>query len=155
MPARVGEAPNAETRWRMRLVRPGYLEYTATIGSRIDDDPDIGVDGLVLEALVVRNLERMASIAVELGLGGPALVAISFDGIEDVHLTRARPGGRRFRRPDLYLPVATLEDLDGPIASRLHEQLDILWQAAGWADGSPSFGQGAWAGYVDERNYPV
>ncbi|WP_312405752.1 hypothetical protein [Brevundimonas sp.] len=155
MPARVGEAPNAETRWRMRLVRPGYLEYTATIGSRIDDDPDIGVDGLVLEALVVRNLERMASIAVELGLGGPALVAISLDGIEDVHLTRARPGGRRFRRPDLYLPVATLEDLDGPIASRLHEQLDILWQAAGWADGSPSFGQGAWAGYVDERNYPV
>lgn len=30
--------------------------------------------------------------------------------------------------------------LDGPMAAALHEQFDILWQAAGRADGSPSFG---------------
>lgn len=155
MPVRPAEAHNPETLWRMRLVRPGYLEYQATIGTRIDDDPDIGVDGLSLEALIVRRLERMAGIAIELGLGGPALGWISLDGIEDVHLTRARPGGRRFHRPDLYLPGATVKALDSPMAAALHEQLDILWQAAGWADGSPSFGQGAWVGYADERNYPV
>lgn len=155
MPVRPAEAHNPETLWRMRLVRPGYLEYQAIIGARIDDDPDIGVDGLGLEALIVRSLERMAGIAIELGLGGPALVSISLDGIEDVHLTRARPGGRRILRPDLYLPVATIDDLGSPMAGALHEQLDILWQAAGWADGSPSFGQRVWAGYADERNYPV
>ncbi len=155
MPVRPAEAHNPETSWRMRLVRPGYLEYQATIGARIDDDPDIGVNGLGLEALIVRSLERMAGIAIELGLAGPALFSISLDGIEDVLLKRARPGGRRFRRPDLNLSVAAVESLDSPMAAAMHEQLDILWQAAGWGDGSPSFGQGAWAGYMDERNYPL
>ena len=45
--------------------------------------------------------------------------------------------------------------LDSPMAAALHEQLDTLWQAAGWADGSPSIGQGTWAVYADERNYPI
>jgi hypothetical protein len=154
VPVRLAPNQGPETRWRMRLVRPGYLEYEATIGARIDDDPEIMVDGRGLEAMIVRNLERMAGIATDLGLGGGGLVTISLDGIEDVQLTRARPGGRRFARPDLYLPVAALEDIGGPMASSLHEQLDILWQSAGWPDGSPAFGAGAWAGYADERNYP-
>lgn len=152
-PARLDDAHNPETSWRMRLVRPGYLEYEANIGARIDDDPEIGVDGRGLEGLIVRTAERIARIAIDLGLGGGGLLFIGFDGVEDVHLTRARPGGRRFGRPDLNLPVAAVAELDRPIAEAVHEQLDIMWQAAGWPDGSPSFGQGAWAGYADERNY--
>jgi hypothetical protein len=44
-------------------------------------------------------------------------------------------------------------DLAAPLASSLQEQFDIVWQTSGWLDGSPSFSEGDWAGYVDERNY--
>ncbi len=146
---------NPETTWRMRLVRPGYLEYQAAIGARLQDDPEILVDGRQLEALIVWTLERMASILIDLGLSGGALASVVLDGVEDVQLTRARPGGRRIRRPDVYLPVVRIEDLAAQVAGALHEQLDILWQTGGWTDGSPSFEGEAWAGYQDERNYPA
>jgi hypothetical protein len=152
-PRRPAANLNPETTWRLRLVRPGYLEYQATIGRRIDDDPQILVDGRQLEALIVRNLERMAQIAWSLDLDGPALVALALDGVEDVELTQARAGGRRIRQPELAFPLAMAGTLGDPLASVLQEQLDMLWQYAGWAAGSPSFGGGAWAGYADERNY--
>jgi hypothetical protein len=154
-PRRAKANHNPETEWRMRLVRPGYLEYEAKIGARIDDDPQILVDGRQLEAIIILNLQRMAGIAAELGLAGPALIAVTLDGMEDVELTRARPGGRRIRRPQIYLPIAQVDDLTAPLADALREQLDILWQAAGWPDGSPSFGAGEWAGYRDDRNYAL
>ncbi len=153
MPHRRGDGLNPETSWRMRLVRPGNLEYQVTIGQRIDDDPQIMVDGRRLEALIVRNLERMAAIANGLDLAGPALVSISLDGVEGVELSAARPGGRRLRQPEVILPMAKLADMNGELAATLQEQLDILWQTAGWVDGSPSFAAGAWAGYSDKRNY--
>ena len=155
VPTRPKPHLNPETTWRMRLVRPGYLEYQTTIGARVDDDPEILVEGRRLEARIVRTLERMASIAVELGLGGGALASVVLDGVEDVQLTSALPGGRRIRRPDVYLPTARVEDLGAPLADALHEQLDILWQAAGWPDGSPSFDGEVWVGYQDKRNYPA
>jgi hypothetical protein len=94
----------------------------------------------------------MAGIAADLDLAGPALIAVSFDAMEDVELTRVRPSGRRIRRPDIHLPIAQVEDLTAPLADALREQLDILWQTAGWP-GSPSYGTGEWAGYRDYRNY--
>ena len=153
IPRRTEANRNPETDWRMRLVRPGYLEYGAKIGARIDDDPQILVDGRRLEAIIIRNLERMAGIAADLDLAGPALIAVSFDGMEDVELTRASAGGRRIRRPDIYLPIAEVEDLTAPLANALREQLDILWQMSGWPDGSLSYGTGEWAGYRDDRDY--
>ncbi len=41
------------------------------------------------------------------------------------------------------------------MAAALQEQLDILWQSAGWIDGSPSFAAGAWAGYIDNQTYNI
>jgi hypothetical protein len=152
-PRRWKETMNPETAWRMRLVRPGNLEYQATIGARIDNDREILVDGRRLEGLIIRALERMASIARGLGLVGPALVSVSLEGVEDVELTRARPGGRRIRQPEVMLPTAMVPNLVLPLAQSLHEQFDILWQTAGWPDGSPSFGGGAWVGYEDRQNY--
>ncbi|WCK21764.1 hypothetical protein [Agrobacterium tumefaciens] len=143
---------NPETTWRMRLVRPGHLEYQATIGERIDDDPDILVDGRRLEALIVRTLERMGGIAEGLGLGGPALVSIVLEA-EDVQLAQSQPGGRRIRQPEVILPVAVLQDVALPLAPAIQEQLDILWLTAGWPSGSPSYDSGAWAGYADDRTY--
>jgi hypothetical protein len=139
--------PNGETRWRTRLVRPGAIEYEATIGFRVDDDPEIVIDGRTLEADVVASIGRLGVALAELGLGGPALVEISFDGAEDVMLSRARGGGRKIGRPQIGLPTALVDDLADRVADALHEQFDILWQTAGWPDGSPSFGSGGWDGY--------
>lgn len=153
-PPRCGRnGTNPETAWLMRLVRPGSLEYQTTIGGRIGDDPQILIDGRRLEASIVRNLERMAAIARGLDLDGPALVSVTLDGVEHVELTRARQGGRPIRRPEVILHTVMLDGLAPPLASALHEQLDILWQTAGWADGSCSFAEQGWVGYADERNY--
>lgn len=139
--------PNGETPWRTRLVRPGAIEYEATIGFRIDDDPEIVVDGRTLEADIGASIERLGAALAELGLGGPALVEICFDGVEDVMLSRSRGSGRKIGRPQIGLPVALIDDLTNRPADALHEQFDILWQTAGSADGSPSFGDGGWDGY--------
>jgi hypothetical protein len=103
--------------------------------------------------LIVRSLERMAGIAEGLGLVGPALVSITLEGVDDVELTRARPGGRRIRQPEVMLPLTMLPNLTTPLAQGLHEQFDIIWQTAGWPDGSPSFGGGAWARNEDRQNF--
>lgn len=132
-------ANNPETRWLTRLVRPGAIEYEATIGDRIGNDPEIVVDGRELEATIVTQLGRLTRIAWALDLGGPGLVTISFRGIEDVQLARARPGGRKIRKPELFLPELRAEDLGAPIQPQLRDQFNVLWQASGWADGSPSF----------------
>ena len=148
VPRDVGK-PNGESRWRVRLVRPGAIELEETIGFRIDDDPEILVDGRWLEGRIVTGVERLAGILVGLGLGGPSFLGIGFEGVEDVVLGRARPGGRKIRRPSFALPVTQLDDpIDRP-ANALHEQFDILWQTAGWGDGSPSFGTGVWDGYQE------
>jgi hypothetical protein len=152
-PQQLREGMNPETTWRMRLVRPGYLEFSETIGGRIDDDPQILIDGRRLEAKIVRHLERMGRIAASLELGGAGALSITLDGVEDVELTRATPGGRRIRRPEIVLPVVETLDLTAPFGDVVRESLDVIWQTAGWADGSPSFGDGAWAGYADERTY--
>lgn len=147
VPRDVGK-PNGESRWRTRLVRPGAIEFEATIGSRIDDDPHIVVDGRDLEGRIVASVEQLAACLTEVGLGGPVLLAIGFEGVEDVELTHARGGGRPIRRPGFSLPVV---ELAAPLAqpgNQLNEVFDILWQTSGWGDGSPSFGRGIWDGYA-------
>jgi len=152
-PGRLQQHLNPETTWLMRLVRPGNLEFQAMMGQRIDDDPEILVDGRCLEATVVRTLERMARLAIGLGLGGPALVSILLEGVDDLQLTGGRGGGKRIQRPEVVLPTAFIADLASPLAPSLQEQLDIIWQTSGWPEGSPSFSAGDWAGYIDEQIY--
>ena len=151
-PRRLQANLNSETTWLMRLVRPGNLEFQLTIGRRIDDNSEILVDGRRLEATIVRTLERMSRIAIALDLGGPALVSVILDGVQDMCLTGGRGGGRCIRKPEIVLPTSRIVDLAAPLASSLHEQFDILWQTFGWPNGSPSFAVGDWAGYSDGGN---
>ncbi|RUL79927.1 hypothetical protein [Dyella choica] len=146
-------AQNPETSWLVRIARPGYFEFQINIGQRIDDDRDILVDGLSLESTVVGMLENLATCAVELGLGGAALVSVTLDGVEDVRLMRGHSAiKKRISEPYVVPPAARLVDLSNPMASLLHEQLDIFWQASGWSDGSPSFENGSWAGYLNRHS---
>ena len=78
--------PNPEATWCVRLARPGFFEVSATIGARIDDDPQIVVQGLELERLLVEAVDRVATLSARLGLSGPAVLTRSRLGeeIEDV-----------------------------------------------------------------------
>lgn len=137
----------SETRWLMRLVRPGLLEFSAIAGYRGDDDTVIPIDGRALEAEIVRGFERMRDILVALGFAGPALIGITIEGTEDVILTRGRAGGGDTIKAPFFspLPCGRIEDLTQPIAPSLQEPFDRLWQSSGWADGSPSFTDGGWS----------
>lgn len=143
--------PNAETAWLARIVRPGLLEVQATIGRRIEDDGAIVVDGAGLEQQIVGWYDRLTQTLTSLGLGGPGIAGLSLHGTEDVILARARPGGRKIAVPDVHLATLEISDLAQPIAPALHEAFDIMWQASGWRDGSPSYGNGQWAGYSTSR----
>ena len=114
---------NPETRWRTRLVRPGLIEFEAMIGARIDDDPEILVNGRELEASIAAHLERLAAVLADVGLAGSGLVSIAFRGVEDVQLTRARGGGRKIRKPELFLPELQVTDLAAPMQPQLQEQI--------------------------------
>ena len=153
LPKPVSYGPYPESDWLMRLVRPGVLEAYQTLAQRIDDDGEILLDGYHLEGAIVHGLERMASILTELGMAGAAVGSIRLHGIVNVVLTRARPGGRRVGRHDVALSPFFIPDLSGQIGNLLQDQFDILWQTAGWPDGSPSFPSDEWDGYANDRFY--
>jgi len=91
---------------------------------------------------VVENctrLERLAGVLAAFGLTGLGLESIALRGAEDVELTRSRGGRGRIRKPELFLPELRVNDLSAPMQPLLREQFNILWQASGWADRSPSF----------------
>lgn len=154
-PRREQDAPSPETAWLMRLVRPGVLEYRVSIGQALAGDTEILIDGRWLEAMIVRNLDRMAAIAVELGLVGPATIQLCLEDVGNVRLTRARPGRRQFRSPQIVLSSTEVQDVGNPVADSLRDSLDVVWQEAGWPDGSPSFSNGAWAGYGNPALYQL
>lgn len=142
-----------ETGWCVRLVKPGNLEFQASLGKIPPGDNCLLYNGYQLEARVVRTLEHLARIAAELGFDGPAVAAVSFEGIEGLELTMSRGGGRPIRERDLPFPFTVLDDLTAPAAPALQDIFDTLWQASGWRNGSPSFDQGEWEGYRNTRLY--
>lgn len=152
-PQAVPHGPNPESTWLMRLVRPGVLQYFSTIGHRVDNDPEILVNGYELEGRIIFGLQRMALILNDLGLSGAAVASVQLQGVVDVVLTRSTPGDRRVGQHDLYLNPIFIPDLSVPFADLYQESFDVLWQTAGWADGSPSFRSGQWAGYTNECLY--
>lgn len=151
----VGGAPNPEAKWCSRLLRPGVIEKVFTIGERIDDDPDIGIEGLKLEAELVAAVDRGLELLAAIGLSGPTLVAIALDHLMDVALYGGRGRGR-IRLPSLTLTPVLVPPGERRAGDSLRHAFDELWLASGRADGSPSFsGSDAWAGYGGGPAYAV
>lgn len=141
------DKPNPESNWSFRLARPGVFEVAANIGRRIDDDPDIGVDGAHAEALLVNAVNRISKVAAAVGLGGPTLLAASLEGLQDVAILRSRPGagGRRIRKPHAMMGTLRIDTSEGA-ADQLLPMLEQVWLVGGWDDGSPFIADGRWAG---------
>lgn len=149
---RVGDLPNPEAWWYGRLVRPGMVEQVFTIGQRIDDDPEIGVEGRELEGRLVSTVDRGLALLRAVGLQGPTLVRIALHGLDDVDIYGGAGRGR-LRIPSLGLSSVVVPDGVEAAAVFLRPAFDDLWLASGRADGSPSYGDGVWAGYADEARY--
>lgn len=151
----VGSAPNPEATWCSRLLRPGVIETVFTIGERIDDDPDIGIEGLQLEARLVAAVDRGLELLAAIGLSGPTLAAIALYDLTDVELYGGRGRGR-IRLPSLGLTPVLVPLGEHQAGDSLRHAFDELWLASGRADGSPSYSEGdAWTGYGGGPAYAV
>ena len=146
-PRHIPGLPNPESTWSTRLVRPGVFEFAENIGRRIGDDPQIIVRGWDVEKMLVSAVDRAASIATKVRLGGPALVHASLEGMVDAEIHRSRGQPRRIREHSIGLGAITIPNLVTPSADYLRPIMDRLWLAGGWDDGSPSFNSGHWDGY--------
>jgi hypothetical protein len=146
----VSRGPNPETSWYGRLIQPGVVEWEVNFGERIDNDPTIVVKGKRLEALIVNTVDRSLELAAGLGLAGPSLVGVVLYGLEDVELSGPYKT-RRLAKPSVVLPVAMVQAGVMQGGDHLRQTFDRLWMSAGFEDGSPSYGDGHWAGYGDRR----
>lgn len=145
--------PNPEVDWMLTIARPGILQFAVCLGRRNDDDPTTVVDGLKLEARIVRMTERMLEQAQALGLGGPAVIDIGCEGLDDVEIVAGSLSSIRLRRERILIGGPTVSIGDTPIGTQLRDALDELWLAMGRSSGSPSFADDSWTGYDDEAAY--
>lgn len=146
------QRPNPESYWYVRLLQSGFLELSARIGARINDDTTILVSGRHIEVRIVDAVRRLAGIAEAVGLGGPFSCVAALQGVEDVQIDHGRLASRPLRRPGLFLGSAFLIDAEFP-AGELRPMFDAFWLEAGFDEGSPSFGTGAWDGDGDSPLY--
>jgi hypothetical protein len=95
----------------------GFFEASTTIGARIDDDPQIVVQGLDLERTLVRAVDQVAALSAQLGLKGPTVLAAALQRIVNVgfHRPGPRTGGWRSRRSSAPLGTAGIESFFAPL----------------------------------------
>ncbi|MDR7232739.1 hypothetical protein J2X45_003849 [Caulobacter sp. BE264] len=149
-PQAVAGKPNPEASWATRLVQPGHLEWTKALAEPDAFVFEYAVEGVALERWILASLRRSGELYRGLGLSGPAVMSLTFEGAEHVRLIRARPGGRKLGTPFLALGPTLIQDLGAPKVDELEPLLEDLWQASGWDSGSPSIGGQAWAASVLE-----
>jgi hypothetical protein len=148
LPVKRGDRVNPEALWSFALLRPGLLEFSVNLGLLVDDDPTVAIPGRKVEAWLVIMTEQLQAWADAMGLGGPALLAATLDGMEDTEILGSRSGSFKFDHPRVGLPYARIVANGTPVASQLRETIDGIWLAAGNGRGSPSFGGGGWDGYA-------
>ncbi|CAN5500142.1 hypothetical protein BH10PSE12_BH10PSE12_08240 [soil metagenome] len=152
-PRHVADRLNPEARWYSRLVHPGVLETCIMVGTRIDDDRTILVEGRPLEGRIVETAIRLATIAAEIGLDGPMLLSAGLDGLEDVQMSNGRNASRPLRIESLFLGTIALPSSAAVTANALRKLFDALWLGCGFDEGSPTFQTATWEGEVAERLY--
>lgn len=152
-PTRRDTQANPESRWYVRLMRPGVLEGSFMVGARIDDDRTILVEGHPLEGRIVDALRRFSAIATEIGLDGPGAIAASLHGLEDVQLCSKSRASRPLQLPGISLGTATVPAISKATPEALRRLFDSLWLGCGFVDGSPSFVDGSWDGDASPRDY--
>jgi hypothetical protein len=134
---RIDALPNPEGPWRLRMSGGGLLEFQWLLTAPQDGEEEVSLPGRRLEASVAENLRRLLDCAQDLGLDGPGLAALSFEGVATLRLQGPEREGRPLGRPDVALPAVRLPMLSQALDDDLQAGLDAVWRLAGWPEGSP------------------
>lgn len=155
VPRTVPNKPNPEVDWLFTLTRAGALQFAVNLERRIDTNPRISVNGFQMEAWVVRMTEQLFETAKTLGWGGPALVTVGLEGVEDVDILAGRLPPLRIRPPSILANGPVVTPGETPIATQLRGVLDHIWLEIGHKLGSPSFQGETWRGYGAMADYQL
>jgi hypothetical protein len=148
------EPQPGQSMWFTELSRYGVVELISMIDTlgMPDDQGPIGIDGTVLEALIVNTVDNVATALQGVGMEGPSIIQATLLEVADCVVIRGVRGGTRFSRQPIVLREVIIEKPEPPLADQLRPALDAIWRAAGIPDGSPSYHSGKWAGYGRSQN---
>ncbi|MBV9825364.1 MAG: adenylate/guanylate cyclase domain-containing protein [Alphaproteobacteria bacterium] len=145
--------PNRVSQWCSRLDLNGFVEIVLTL-----DDLEGGgtvLRGFPLERCIVKTLDAVADGYAALKLESPVVVRVTLFNVLGMKLMKSTAGrSAGFDRAVVTTQELELPDMKKPLGRLLKPLLDTLWHAAGWGDGSPSYGQGGdWDGYGRRSSY--
>lgn len=99
-----------------------------------------------VEKVTVRYIEKLFTFLPELRVGPPLIIYLSIMDLKNVGILEiSRNSGivGKFDRDEILLPGLIVDNLDIDISELLHQNFDILWQAAGLSE-SPNYKDGIW-----------
>jgi hypothetical protein len=112
------------------------------------------IRGYPLERLIVKTLDAVSEAYENLGLRSPVFLRVELGDVLGSRLAKATAShSKGFDRPLVTTEVLGIIQMIKPLGRSLRPILDSLWRAAGWPDGSPSYGRGEWEGYLNPYPY--
>jgi hypothetical protein len=112
------------------------------------------IRGYPLERYIVKTLDAVSEGYRQLNLRSPVIIRVELLGVLGTKLIKPNADySKGFDRSVVASQVLGLTDMTKPLGRALRPILDSLWRAAGWADGSPSYGCGDWDGYNNPYPY--
>jgi len=145
--------PNPASWWYSRLDWNGFVEIVETLEETGADEYAATIGGYSLERHIVRTLDRIAEGYDRLFIRSPAIIQVGLLDVLGTKLVKSTAGFTSgFDRPMIITSPLVVSNMRKPLGVAIRPILDSLWRAAGWPDGSPSYGQGDWDGY---KNIPI
>lgn len=146
--------PNPVSHWHSRLDWNGYVEIVLTVDEADEQERVQLIRGYPFERYIVRTLDAVAEGYQQLDIRSSMVIGVTLAGVLGTKLSKSTPGhSKGFDRPVITSDAIGLTKMEKPLGRTLRPILDELWRAAGWADGSPSFGRGDWDGYANSYPY--
>lgn len=135
--------PGASAYWSTRLVAPGLVERAISFAGE-ETWMDVELDGWSCDRQIISAVRRSGALLAAIGLGGPALVALTLEEAAGLSLRGPAGQGPKVGDATVSIPPIEVRDLADPQPSELRPLLDELWQACGFEDGSPSIDAAGW-----------
>lgn len=145
--------PNPVSSWHSRLDWNGFVEIVLTLDEGDEHARVDIIQGYPLERHIVKTLDAVFAAYERLNMRPPVFLHVTLTGVLGTRLAKSTPGfSKGFDRPVVHGELLGFSQMVRPLGRELRRLLDSLWRAAGWADGSPSYGRGDWGGY--DNPYP-
>jgi hypothetical protein len=136
--------------WYVMISDNGIFEIVMNLDpvGELHDAGAIGLDGFEIEREIIETLDKITSPYRVIGMTAPALAMITLLEVNGCLLIKSTAGrSEGFDRMIVPLPEVIVPNFAPPLGNVIRPALDDLWRAAGWGEGSPSYGLGEWVGY--------